>query len=161
LVQAGGGNTPTDGTPPYQGVDEGVVGVPTILIQGNNPAEISVGATYVDLGVIARDSNGLDLSVHYFVNGAQVSTISLDTSTSTSYTIDYSATDNNNLTATSTRVVNVGSGTDTAGATTTSGTGTTTPPIIPPIEPPPTIEIPVETATTTPDVASTTPPIIE
>jgi uncharacterized LabA/DUF88 family protein len=161
LVQAGGGITPPDGTPPYQGVDEGVVGVPTILIQGNNPAEISVGATYVDLGVIARDSNGLDLSVHYFVNGAQVSTISLDTSTSTSYTIDYSATDNNNLTATSTRVVNVGSGTDTAGATTTSGTGTTTPPIIPPIEPPPTIEIPVETATTTPDVASTTPPIIE
>ncbi|HEY4495732.1 MAG TPA: NYN domain-containing protein, partial [Candidatus Paceibacterota bacterium] len=81
---------------------------PTITIQGNNPANVEVDASYVDLGVMARDSNGNDLSVRYFVNGASVTQISLDTSTSTIYTIDYSATDTNGLTATSTRVVNVG-----------------------------------------------------
>ena len=113
LVQAGGtaagpvdtpcpqGDTvclaPTATTTPISG--------PTITIQGNNPAEIEVGTSYVDLGVITRDSNGTDLSVRNFVNGVRVEMISLDTSSSTTYTIDYSATDNNRLTATSTRTV--------------------------------------------------------
>ena len=105
--------------------------------------------------MIARDSNGLDLSVRYFVNGARVDQISLDTATSTSYTIDYSAMDNNNLTATSTRVVNVGV------------------PITPPPSPFPEGEGEDEpipplgggteggVGTTTPDMATTTSPVIE
>ena len=162
LVQVGATTPPPSPLPEGEGEDEPIS--PTILIQGNNPANIEVGATYVDLGVIARDSNGLDLSVRYFVNGGQVSQISLDPATSTSYTIDYSAMDNNNLTATSTRVVNVGvpitpppspfpegEGEDEPipplGGGTEGGVGTTTPPVV---------ETPAETATT-PDVATTTP----
>ena len=81
---------------------------PVITINGNNPAEIEVGTAYSDLGVIARDSEGRDLSVRNFVNGVQVEQISLDTSTSTTYTIDYAATDTDGNTATSTRTVIVG-----------------------------------------------------
>ena len=81
---------------------------PVITLNGNSPAEIEVGSVYSDLGVIARDSEGRDLSVRNFVNGVQVEQISLDTSASTTYTIDYAATDNNGLTATSTRTVIVG-----------------------------------------------------
>jgi len=131
---------------------------PTILIQGNNPANIEVGATYVDLGVIARDSNGLDLSVRNFVNGTRVDQISLDTSTSTSYTIDYSATDNNNLTATSTRVVNIIA--SQASTASEASLASTTPEIIP--------EVPPEASATdvaieaTLDIAgTTTPPVVE
>ena len=81
---------------------------PVITINGNNPAEIEVGTAYSDLGVIARDSEGRDLSIRNFVNGVQVEQISLDTSTSTTYTIDYAATDTDGNTATSTRTVIVG-----------------------------------------------------
>ncbi|OHA15795.1 MAG: hypothetical protein A3B08_02150 [Candidatus Taylorbacteria bacterium RIFCSPLOWO2_01_FULL_43_44] len=76
-----------------------------LTINGNNPAEIFVGDTYNDLGVIAVDGEGHDLSVQYFVNGIKVEQISLDTSTSTTYTIDYVARDGAENTATSTRTV--------------------------------------------------------
>ena len=140
-------------------------GGPIVTIQGNNPASIEVGTSYVDLGVIAQDSNGIDLSIRYFVNGAQVSAISLDTSTSTTYTIDYSATDNAGLTATSTRIVNVENQPLqplqplTANNQPPEETATTTSPVIPPAEPPAPIP---ESATSTPPVVSPIePPIAE
>ncbi|MFC1623526.1 immunoglobulin-like domain-containing protein [Patescibacteria group bacterium] len=85
---------------------------PTILIQGNNPAEIEIGASYVDLGVIAQDTNGNDLSITILLNGATTTDISLDTSTSTTYTITYSATDNDGLSAEAERIVIVGNPAD-------------------------------------------------
>ncbi|MFC1623676.1 immunoglobulin-like domain-containing protein, partial [Patescibacteria group bacterium] len=125
--------------------------VPTILIQGNNPAEIEIGASYVDLGVVAQDSKGNDLSVNVVVRGQSsgseadggltsttiqeeitVSEISLDTSTSTIYIITYSATDNDGLSASAERTVIVGDGefTDDSLQFTETEQATTTPEII-------------------------------
>ena len=78
---------------------------PAITIAGNNPAHIHIGDTYQDLGATAKDSDGHELGVHTFLNGALVSNIVLDTSTTTTDTIDYVATDTNGLTSTSTRTV--------------------------------------------------------
>ncbi len=83
---------------------------PTILIQGNNPAQIEIDSTYVDMGVIAQDSNGNDLGVYLQLNGASTTQISLDTSTSTTYIITYTTTDNNGTTVSVERTVIVGEG---------------------------------------------------
>jgi hypothetical protein len=103
---------------------------PTIEVQGNNPALVTLNATYSDLGVIARDWEGRDLTVHFFVNGTSTPSIVLDTSTSTTYIIEYSVRDMHGLSATSTRTVVVGDGSEATtplaseggtGADTTSG----------------------------------------
>ena len=78
---------------------------PVIRINGNNPAHINIGDTYQDLGATAKDSEGHDLGVRTFLNGALVSDIVLDTSTTTTHTIDYVATDTWGNTATATRSV--------------------------------------------------------
>lgn len=142
------GTTPPDGTPPQGGGDEGVVG-PTILIQGNNPAEVLVGATYADLGVLVTDDKDQNLGVAYYVDGVKVSEISLDTSTTTTYTIDYVATDNDGNTATSTRTVIVGN---------QQPTPEPTPTPEPNPEPTPEPETPpTETASSTPPVSGPEP----
>ena len=78
---------------------------PVITIAGNNPAHITVGTMYQDLGATAKDSEGHDLGVKTFLNGVLVNEIVLDTSTTTTDTIDYVATDTNGLSSTSTRQV--------------------------------------------------------
>ena len=78
---------------------------PVITIAGNNTARINIGDTYQDLGATAKDSEGHDLGLKTFLNGALVSDIVLDTSTTATDTIDYVATDQNGLTSTSTRTV--------------------------------------------------------
>jgi hypothetical protein len=87
---------------------------PTITINGNNPASIQVGSTYNDLGATAKDTQGHDLDVRYFLNGALVSNIVIDTSAAATDTIDYIATDTWGNTATSTRDVIVEAATSTA-----------------------------------------------
>ena len=71
---------------------------PVITIIGNNPAEISIGSSYVDLGATVTDTNADgsvndNLGLHYNVNGFDVLDISLDTSTTTIHTIIYSSVD--------------------------------------------------------------------
>jgi len=78
---------------------------PTIIIDGDNPASIHVGDSYADLGATAKDTQGHDLDVRYFLNGALVSNIVIDTSAAATDTIDYVATDQAGNTATSTRSV--------------------------------------------------------
>jgi len=84
---------------------------PTIIINGNNPAEIEIGAMYSDLGasatVISANGNAVELTVHTFMDGVEVQNIALDTATSTSYLIEYRAS-YEGATATSTRTVIVG-----------------------------------------------------
>jgi hypothetical protein len=87
---------------------------PTITLMGNNPASIQVGSTYNDLGATAKDTQGHDLDVRYFLNGALVSNIVIDTSTVATDTIDYVATDTWGNTATSTRDVIVEEATSTS-----------------------------------------------
>ncbi|MBI4088326.1 tail fiber domain-containing protein [Candidatus Kaiserbacteria bacterium] len=81
-------------------------GVPIIAIQGANPATIKVSDTYQDLGATITGPTDADknLGLRYFVDGAAVSSVSLDISASTTHTIDYVAT-NSSGTATSTRTV--------------------------------------------------------
>lgn len=78
---------------------------PVIAINGSNPAHITVGASYADLGATETDNVDKNLGLKYFLNGALVSNIVLDTSVAATDTIDYVATDSAGNTATSTRTV--------------------------------------------------------
>jgi len=78
---------------------------PTITINGDNPATIHIGDTYLDLGATAHDNAGHDLTVHTFVNGELVEPVSIDTSAVATDTIDYVATDTWGNTSTSTRQI--------------------------------------------------------
>ena len=78
---------------------------PSINIQGANPATINVGDTYTDLGAIATDNQGHDLSYRTFINDALSGNILIDTSQVATDTIDYVATDTWGNTSTSTRTV--------------------------------------------------------
>jgi hypothetical protein len=66
---------------------------PVITINGNNPAEIAVGTSYSDLGVVVIDNVNDNLGHTIQVDGIEVTNIQLDTSTSTTYIITYTATD--------------------------------------------------------------------
>jgi hypothetical protein len=78
---------------------------PTITISGGNPAHIHIGDAYVDVGATAKDAVGHELSLKYFLSGALVSDIIVDTSAAATDTIDYVATDTWGNTATATRTV--------------------------------------------------------
>jgi hypothetical protein len=78
---------------------------PTIIINGDNPAHIHVGDSYADLGASVGDNVDQNLGLKYFLNGALVSNIIIDSSAAATDTIDYAATDNAGNTATSTRTV--------------------------------------------------------
>lgn len=111
---------------------------PTITINGNNPAIIQVGNSYADLGATVSytgqgQAGDPNLGLKYFLNGALVSNIVLDTSEVATDTIDYVATDTYGNTATSTRtvIVEAAPGIDTTtnatstDATTSAATSTT------------------------------------
>jgi hypothetical protein len=53
---------------------------PTITLNGNNPATITVGSSYEDLGAIVTDNQGHALGYKTFLNGTLVSNIVLDSS---------------------------------------------------------------------------------
>jgi Chaperone of endosialidase len=79
---------------------------PQISVNGNNPATVQVGATYLDLGAtITGPQADLNLGIRTFLNGFAMSPAQLDTSQAATDTIDYVATDQNGLAATSTRTV--------------------------------------------------------
>lgn len=78
---------------------------PTITINGENPAHIKVGDLYADLGATVTDNVDQNHGLKYFLNGALVSDIVIDTSAAATDTIDYVAADNAGNTATSTRTV--------------------------------------------------------
>ena len=97
----GGSGTPVSGTD----ASSTPTIAPTLYINGNNPATISVGSSYSDLGATATDSEGHELTVHTFVNGAPLEPATIDTTAAGTSTIDYVATDTWGNTATSTRTV--------------------------------------------------------
>ncbi len=80
--------------------------LPTIQINGNNPATVQVGTTYNDLGAtITGPQADLNFDIKTFLNGAFVSSIALDTTQAATDTIDYVVTDTAGNAATSTRTV--------------------------------------------------------
>jgi Chaperone of endosialidase/Domain of unknown function (DUF5011) len=79
---------------------------PTIAINGDNPAYISVGDAYSDLGAtITGPQADLNLGIKTFLNGTLISNIVIDTSQVATDTIDYVVTDPSGLTSTSTRSI--------------------------------------------------------
>lgn len=85
---------------------------PVITILGDNPATITVGTTYSDMGATVSDTDGEgninnNLGLQYSLNGVTVQSISINTSATSTNTIVYSAVDGNNNWAHATRTVHV------------------------------------------------------
>ncbi|KKW27320.1 MAG: hypothetical protein UY70_C0016G0004 [Candidatus Kaiserbacteria bacterium GW2011_GWB1_52_6] len=81
---------------------------PIISINGNNPAAVTVGDTYADLGAtITGPVADLNLGIHTFVDGVSMEPVQIDTSAAATHMIDYVATNSIGLTATSTRMMNI------------------------------------------------------
>ncbi len=79
---------------------------PVIHINGNNPATVSVGDIYADLGaVITSPQADQNLGIHTFVDGIATDAVIVDTSTPGNHSIDYVVTGISGLTSTSTRTV--------------------------------------------------------
>ncbi len=103
-----------------------------IEILGDNPANINVGETFIDPGATAKDQNGNEFTIKTYLDGVEMSPISIDTSKDGSYTIKYEAVDGDGNTASAERVVVVSGGVEQNTATTTpdlqitSDTSTTT-----------------------------------
>nr|MBP9669759.1 DUF5011 domain-containing protein [Candidatus Paceibacterota bacterium] len=62
-----------------------------IIINGNSPAELTVGESYVDLGATASSSDLtlLALGIRTFVDGSEVQTVVIDTSSAGTSTVTY------------------------------------------------------------------------
>lgn len=86
--------------------------LPTITILGDNPATITVGTSYVDLGATASDTNAdgsvnNSLGIYFNVNGTDMAGVSIDTTATSTHTIIYSSVDEAGNIGTATRVLNV------------------------------------------------------
>jgi hypothetical protein len=103
-----------------------------ISILGNNPAQITVGTNYADLGATVVDTNAdgttnNNLGLHFTVDGKPVTDITLDTSVgtntyaTTTHTVVYSAVDGEGNWSYATRTVQVINGNSTL--VETSGAG--------------------------------------
>ncbi|PIR83809.1 hypothetical protein COU18_02380 [Candidatus Kaiserbacteria bacterium CG10_big_fil_rev_8_21_14_0_10_51_14] len=157
---SGGGGTSGQGTstPPT-----GDVTPPTLQVLGQNPARVPMGDAYTDLGAAATDNSNEDLDIVVYVNGTEVSSISIDTSTTGEWVVRYEATDSAGNTGSAERTVKVY---DPALEQPTSGgeeTSTSTPPQeeatteeTPP--PPPAEETPAEAGAPEEPVSEESPP---
>ncbi|HVZ24208.1 MAG TPA: immunoglobulin-like domain-containing protein, partial [Vicinamibacterales bacterium] len=126
-------------------------GVPTITVQGNNPAQVAIGANYADLGVLVNDDKDQNLKVTTTVDGTTTDDVAIDTSAAGTHTITYSVTDSDGNTAEATRSVVVG---DAAAAETDATTTEPAPEADVPSEPPAatsTAESAAPEATSTPE----------
>ncbi|TSC70215.1 MAG: Cell wall surface anchor family protein, partial [Parcubacteria group bacterium Gr01-1014_46] len=148
---AGGGGTPnpSPAPAPVPGTD---TTAPVITINGNNPAVIDIGTSYVDLGASVTDTNenGVvndNLGIYTNVDGVDAPFVIIDTSVAGVHTIIYSSTDAVGNVGTATRTVEV--------------VDPNAPPTPPPAPAPaPTPEPVVDTTATTTDPTATTTPII-
>jgi hypothetical protein len=81
---------------------------PVITLNGNNPATVSIGSTYTDLGAVVTDNVDTNLGFTVSLDGGATTTLdqlNVDTATSTTHTIIFSATDQAGNTGTATRTV--------------------------------------------------------
>ncbi|MCL9972056.1 MAG: DUF5011 domain-containing protein, partial [Candidatus Pacebacteria bacterium] len=83
---------------------------PVITIVGNNPAEVTVGTTYADLGATVTDNVDQNLGITTLVNGVEMTTVIIDTGTAGEHTVTYTATDLSGNVGTATRTVIVTEG---------------------------------------------------
>jgi len=107
---------------------------PALIVRGNNPAEVELNSEYSDLGAYIEDSSD-NFTIYTYLNGEEVSEVSIDTSTSSTHTVRYEATDQAGNTGFAERTVVVGGGVEVVSEEedTTSeetSTGTSTPSVI-------------------------------
>jgi hypothetical protein len=108
---AGGGGGTSTGTTTDSGATStppADTTAPTISITGANPALISVGDSYADLGAAVTDDIDQNIGYKVSLDGGILmdpSQLSLDTSAAGQHTITYSATDNAGNAGTATRTV--------------------------------------------------------
>jgi hypothetical protein len=96
---------------------------PIITIQGNNPAHITVGQTYSDLGATVSDPVDSNLGYQIFLDGVEVQQVQIDTSVAGTHHIDYTTIDSQGLNAAATRTVFV----ESASSTIDTSSGTSSP----------------------------------
>ena len=80
---------------------------PIITVLGNNPTEIEIGTSYIDLGATVEDNVNDNLGIQTLLDGIEVNQIQIDTTTEGVYTITYSATDQAGNIGTAERTVTV------------------------------------------------------
>ncbi len=80
-------------------------GAPQLQVLGNNPARLPLKSSYVDLGVLATHSSGLEFSIYMFVNDNPVTSVNIDTTVVGTTTIRYESTDDAGHTGRAERVV--------------------------------------------------------
>ncbi len=110
---SGGGSSAPGGAASGAGAD---TTAPVITLKGDNPATISVGDTYSDLGASVSDNVDTNLGYSVSVDGGATTTpsqIHIDTSVAGTHSIIYSATDAAGNTGTATREVDVVAATST------------------------------------------------
>lgn len=113
----------------------------SLQVLGNNPAQVPLGAGYVDLGVVLLDPYNTNVGVHTFLNGVETVSPSIDTSTSSAHTIEYRVTDRAGNAVLVRRIVLVGAALDPGGAISASGPIVAQP--VAPIPPAPQVNTPV------------------
>lgn len=126
---------------------------PTIQILGDNPVNLIIGSSYVDLGVAVTDNINQDLEYQIYIDGMLFPSITIDTSTTSTYRIEYSATDEAGNTATAVRTVIVSLPESTAILPDISTTATTTEATATP--PPDTVITPPPVDVSTADISTT------
>ena len=96
---------------PQQSADIAPAQVPVISVQGANPATISVGSTYSDLGaIITAPASALNLGISALVDGGATTTldhISIDTTVAGTHTVEYRVIDQHGVMGTATRTIEV------------------------------------------------------
>ena len=86
---------------------------PTLVVNGNDPATVSVDDTYVDLGAtITGPQADLNLGLTTLLDGATTTELTLDTSVPGTHKIEYTVTDPEGLTGSATRTVIVSAAND-------------------------------------------------
>ncbi len=78
---------------------------PSVVIDGNNPAHVTAGTPYVDLGARVIDQRNSNIGVRVSVDGVPMAIAYIDTTTPGTHTITYQATSNDGFTTTATRTV--------------------------------------------------------
>jgi hypothetical protein len=89
---------------------------PVITINGSNPSNVDVGASYIDMGATVTDNIDKNLGIYAIVDGKDVgdqSNIHIDTASSTTHSIIYYSTDQAGNKGTAERTVNVVAATST------------------------------------------------
>ena len=81
----------------------------SLKIIGTNPSRIPLRSRYSDLGaLVVVNGKVMDYTIHTYLEGKEVSSISIDTSTSTRYIVTYRAQDADGNAGEATRVILVG-----------------------------------------------------